>query len=141
MDYLGVEGLYLLFELLFLFALFEELLRTLLECFHDVVFVLFDFAFLLLQLLHLHQLGFVDQHLVFLLQLRPQLLQFVLVLPNQRPLVQILVDCGFVLNALGSVGELEGGERLMEGLCRRRNHGEHSGFAVAAETVAQESRK
>jgi hypothetical protein len=46
-------------------------------------------------------------------QLAAQLLELALVLAQQRALVQVLVDHRLVLDVLGAVGELEGGQRLL----------------------------
>ena len=54
-------------------------------------------------------------------------------------MVQILVDEWLVLDAFGPVCKFERRQRLKESLRGGRNHGEHSGLAVASKTVAQQS--
>jgi hypothetical protein len=74
-------------------------------------------------LVELEQLAVVDDALGALVELLPQLLELALVPPQQRLLVEVLVDARLVLDALGAVGELERRQRLDKGLRRRRRGG------------------
>lgn len=118
-DELRVESFDFLLEKLLLLSFFEKLMRFFVEGLDDLVLILLDPLLLLLQL---HQLGLVDQHLVLLIELRSQLVEFFLVFSNQGFLVQILVDQRLVLDALGPISKFQRRERLQEGLRGRRYH-------------------
>lgn len=88
MNELGVEGLDLLLKDLLFFPFPEKLVRSPIQSLNNLVFILFD---LLLLFLQLHQLCLVNQHLILLVELRSQLVQFVLILSDQSFLVQVFV--------------------------------------------------
>mmetsp|Transcript_8779 Transcript_8779/g.24766 ORF Transcript_8779/g.24766 Transcript_8779/m.24766 type:complete len:320 (-) Transcript_8779:234-1193(-) len=65
-------------------------------------------------LLQLHQLALVDGAAAPLVQLRSEAPQLCLVPPQQRPLVDVFVDLGPILNCFCAVREFECGERFGE---------------------------
>lgn len=56
---------------------------------------------------HVNVSGFIDQEFIFLVQLNPELCDFVLVLSDQCLLVHVFVQHGHVFYVFGSVGEFQ----------------------------------
>jgi len=81
---------------LLLLSFLKELMRLLLKCLNDLVFVLLDFFFLLLEL---NQFRLINNYLVFLLQFRSQSIQLILILPYQSLLIQIRIHKWLVSDA------------------------------------------
>jgi len=84
MNKLRVKGFDLFLKQLFLFSFLKKLMRLLLKCFHNFIFVFLD-SFLFF--LELYQFGLINNDLVLLLKLRPQPVQLILVLSDQSLLV------------------------------------------------------
>lgn len=89
MDQLRVKGLYLLLKDLFLLPLLIELMRALLKRFHHFILILLDLSLLFLKL---DQFGFVNQDLIFLLELYSKSVELVFILPDEGFLVEIFID-------------------------------------------------
>lgn len=107
MDQLRVESFYLLLKDLFLLPLLVELMRALLKRLHHIILIFLNFPFLFFKL---NQFRFVNQHLIFLLELYSEPVELVFILPDEGFLVKILIDRRFVLDALGTVGEFKRGK-------------------------------
>ena len=56
-----------------------------------------------------------------------------LILPEQRPLIDIFINTGLILDLLGSRSKLQSGDGLAEALGRGRYHGHHGRLAVASQ--------
>ena len=61
---------------------------------------------------YLKQVALVHQLPLALLQLCPQPPQLTLILPQQRALIHILIHSRSIADVLGSIGKLEGAQRL-----------------------------
>lgn len=103
------------FGLKALFRLFFdlELLRPQLEQSDRGLLVLLQPLFLLL---NLKQLAFVDDVFTLCLEFRAQTPQLLLVLPQECPLVDVLVDPRLVLDFLRSRREFKRAQTLREGI-------------------------
>jgi hypothetical protein len=71
--------------------------------------------------------------LVFLSELLFEFPELHLILPQQRPLIDILINTRLILDLLGSRGKLQSGDGLAEALGRGRYHGHHGRLAVASQ--------
>ena len=82
----------------------------------------------------------VDVPILFV-ELKFQLAELHLILPKERPLIDIFVDPGLILNLLGPGSELQSGDALSKTLRGWADHGHHGSFAVATKRVLKQARQ